>query len=101
MDVAWQDDRPNGRLIAVMRFSAADIEKIISRSASVMQESAVKIQVEPWFPQELVAQGEMSGDGTLKGKMYAADMFLQPPYSTGRMVRIDEADYIYLEVSMK
>ncbi|MDQ3042529.1 MAG: hypothetical protein M3R11_09180, partial [Acidobacteriota bacterium] len=56
------------------------------------------IDAEDWFPPELVAKSQESGDASLKGIGYAANDFLQPPYSNGRLTRINDTDYFVLEL---
>jgi len=59
----------------------------------------VSIPVETWFPEELVAQGETSGDTALRGEACSAASFFQEPYMSGRVVRIEATDYFVLEVT--
>ena len=61
----------------------------------------VTIENETWFPDDLIAYGEMSGDDTLKGTSYAANAFLQDPFNEGRVVRIEGTNYFVLEATAK
>ena len=98
-DVVWKEYASQKRIIAVLRFSDADSTKLVAEAEKVKPPEAASISSEPWFPAELIAQGEMSGDDSLKGKAYAANQFFQPPYSNGRIIRIDASDYFILDVT--
>ena len=100
-DVVWKEVAGSRRLIAVLRFSPTDSAKLIAEVSSVRPATAVTLSSETWFPPELIAQGEMSGDDSLKGMSYAANNFLQPPYTEGSITRIDGTDYFVLDVSAK
>jgi hypothetical protein len=100
-DIAWREDAAHKRLIAVLRFSPEDAQKVISDAAAKGTPQHVTIPSERWFPAELTAQGDMAGDDMLKGTAYAADAFFQEPYTAGRVVRIDGTDYFVLELSRK
>jgi hypothetical protein len=100
-EVAWKENEKEKRVIAVLRFSNADVARIIADAEKVRQPEAAVIQCEAWFPAELIAQGEMSGDDTLKGTAYAANTFLQEPYSAGRITHIENTAYFVLDVSAK
>ncbi len=86
------------RLVAVLKFSAEDTNQL---SAVVGQSTApvpFDVEAENWFPPELVAKSQESGDETLKGVSYPAKNFLQPPYVNGRLTRINETSYFVLEL---
>lgn len=99
MDVVWKEDQKKKTLMAVLRFSPADAAKIVAEAEKVGAFRAATIQPEPWFPDELTAQSEMSGDALLKGKSYPANGFLQEGYSAGTITRIDGTDYFILQAS--
>jgi len=101
IDTVWRDDAPNKKLIAVLRFSTADCEKIVADATRIKPAAPAVIQSESWFPDELIAQGELSGDDTLKGMAYAANNFFQDSFNDGRLVRIDGTDYFVLEANAK
>jgi hypothetical protein len=100
-DIAWKEDAARKHLIAVLRFSPEDAQKVIADAATRGTPQHVTLSSESWFPAELVAQSDMTGDDTLKGTAYAADAFYQEPYTAGRIVRIDGTDYFILELSKK
>lgn len=96
-DIAWKTYGSNKRILAAMRLSSADADRVVADAGGIGE--AASVQAEPWFPEELTAQSEMSGDGALKGTAYPATAFFQPPYSTGRVVRVSGTDYVILDVS--
>ena len=84
-----------------MRFSSADSDKIVAEASKNGSPQNAEIAVENWFPDELVAQGEMSGDNALKGLAYPANAFFLEPYTSGRITRIEGGDYFVLELIAK
>lgn len=100
-DIVWKEDAAKKKIIAVMRFSTADANKIVAEAEKNGAAQTVEIAVENWFPDELTAQGEMSGDNALKGLAYSANAFFLEPYTAGRITRIEGGDYFVLELSAK
>ena len=100
-DVAWKEDSAHKKLIAVLRFSPADSAKLVAEAEKVRAAEPANISSETWFPAELIAQGETSGEDNLKGQSYAANQFFQEPYTNGRIVRVDGTDYFVLELTAK
>ncbi len=100
-DIVWKEDAAKKRIIAVMRFSTADSNKIVAEAERSGQGQTVEIAAETWFPDELTAQSETSGDSALKGIAYPANAFFLEPYSNGRITRIEGGDYFVLELSAK
>lgn len=89
----------NKKLIAVLRFSAENADKTVWQAQTYKPPTPVQIQTEDWFPAELIAQSELSGDETLKGMSYAANDFIQPPFTAGQITRIENSNYFILELS--
>jgi hypothetical protein len=100
-DIVWKEDAAHKKLIAVLRFSTEDANKIVADAAARGAPQNVTVSSETWFPPELIAQSEMSGDDSLSGIAYAPDGFMQEPYTSGRVVRIDGTDYFVIEVAAK
>ena len=100
-DVEWKEDKANKKLVAVLRFSPEDSAKLVAEAVRVKPSEPVSISSTTWFPPELIAQSEMSGDDTLNGKAYAADQFFLDQYSAGRIIRIENTDYFVLELLAK
>ncbi|CAN5651236.1 hypothetical protein BH20ACI4_BH20ACI4_33970 [soil metagenome] len=86
------------KLIAVLKFKSADAQKIVEQAANYKPATETSISVENWFPPELVAKSQESGDETIKGTVYAPNDFAQSPYSNGTLTRIAETDYFVLEL---
>ena len=89
------------KLIAVLRFLKEDADKIVAQGEKYKPGTDEKINTESWFPAELIAQSQTSGDETLKGKSYPADDFYNAPYTTGKITRIEGTDYFILELFAK
>jgi len=104
-DLNAQNKEPNAnaaiekRLTAVLKFSAADASRIVEQAAKYKPSATSEIEAEDWFPAELVAQSQLSGDETLKGETFAADDFFQSPYAHGNLTRIGNTNYFVLELS--
>jgi hypothetical protein len=86
------------KLIAVFKFSAADAAQIVSQAERYKAATQTEIETEDWFPAELIAQSQLSGDETLRGASFAADDFFAPPYQSGKLTRVGETDYFVLEL---
>ncbi len=89
------------KLIAVLRFLKEDADKIVAQAEKYKPATPEIINSENWFPAELIAQSQTSGDETLKGKSYAANDFYNVPYSEGKLTRIEGTDYFVLELFAK
>ncbi len=88
----------NRRLIAVLFFKPEDARKLVELVEKYKAAEAVELESETWFPAELIAQSQTSGNDTIKGAAYAVNDFVQPPYSSGRLTHIVETDYFVLEL---
>jgi hypothetical protein len=100
-DIVWKDDAAHKRLVAVLRFSSADADKVVAEAMTHGTPQPVTMSTETWFPAELIAQSDMTGDNQLRATAYAADGFYQEPYSSGRVLRVEGTDYFILELSKK
>ena len=89
------------KLTAVLQFKAEDAEKIAIQAQTYKQPVPAEIGAENWFPAELIAQSQLSGDETLKGATYAANDFFQTPYLDGRITRVQDSNYFILELFSK
>lgn len=100
-EATWREESsgaPAGKkLTAVVKFSTGDADKVIEQAGN--NKFAAAIGTETWFPAELVAQSQLSGDESLKGVSFAADVFLQPPYNQGKITRVNDTNYFVLELS--
>jgi hypothetical protein len=100
-ELVWKEDNAHKKLVAVMHLARADAERAVSDSSAKQAPQSVTIPSESWFPAELIAQGEMSGDDVLNGTAYGADAFLMEPFVSGRLIRIQGTDYFILQLSAK
>ena len=89
------------KLVAILRFVKEDADKIVAQAEKHKAPTPAIINTESWFPSELIAQSQTSGDETLKGLTYAANDFYNPPYSEGKITRIEGTDYFLLELFTK
>lgn len=89
------------KLTAVLKYSAAEAEKLsalIERSSPPL---SATVSTETWFPAELIAQSDLSGDDTLKGDSFAAADFYHTPYTEGKITRVEGTNYFILELFAK
>ena len=98
-EVAWEEKPEQKKLTAVMRFSPENAAKMAAEVAKNGQPSLQTVTVESWYPNELIAQGELTGESAVKGKSYPAEPFLNPPYTKGKITRIENTDYFILQIS--
>lgn len=105
-EALWREENlgnPNAKkMTVVLRFLPEESGKIatIPQDSTQPQKTAA-VPVEPWFPAELIAQSELSGDDTLKGNVYNAEQFFKPPYQDGRLIRMENSNYFVLELFSK
>jgi hypothetical protein len=100
-EVFWKDDASHKRIVAVLRFPANEAERLITDAQKIRPPQKVTINAESWFPPELVAQSDVSGDDTLSGQAYAANAFYQDAFNDGRIIKVDDSDYFVLEMNAK
>ena len=98
-EVAWEEMPEQKKLTAVIRFSSENAEKMSNEIAKAGQPSPETVTVESWYPNELIAQGELTGESTVKGQSYPAASLLNPPYTAGKITRIENTDYFILQIS--
>ncbi|MCZ2391846.1 MAG: hypothetical protein LC113_12300 [Acidobacteria bacterium] len=96
-DLVWKKEVGSEKLVAVLRFTPEDADKIVAGSGPA--KGKVSISPESWYPSELTAQSETSGDSGLDGTAYDPKLFVLAPYSSGRLIRIDGTNYFLLELS--
>ncbi|HEX8247346.1 MAG TPA: hypothetical protein VF599_04110 [Pyrinomonadaceae bacterium] len=102
-EVAWREEpvrnSEDKKLTAVMKFTEEDAKNLVAQAEKYRPAEAVETDTEQWFPAELVAQAQLSGNESLKGSAYAPTDFLQLPYKNGRLVKIENSNYFILELS--
>lgn len=92
-------DAPNGKkIVAVLKFSEKDAAQIVAQAEKYGAPAPLDVEAESWFPPELVAKSQETGDEVLKGVSYSAQDFVQPPYQKGRLTRINDTNYFVLEM---
>ena len=98
-EVAWEEKPDQKKLVAVLRFSPENAVKMAAEVAKNGPASADTLTVESWYPNELIAQGELTGESTVKGRSYPAEPFLNPPYTKGKITHVENTDYFILQIS--
>ncbi len=98
-EATWKEE--GNKLTAVLRFTAEDTKKIVASLETYTPAARVNISAERWFPADLIAQSEMNGDNLLQGNSYSAQDFYRPPYSEGKITKIENSDYLILELISK
>jgi hypothetical protein len=95
-----QNSASNGKkFIVVLKYSPENAAQLVSQIEKIKLPVDAEVDAESQFPAELVAQSQLSGDETLKGKSFAADDFFQTPYNNGKITRIENTDYFVLELT--
>lgn len=91
-------DVSSKRLVAVLKYNEENSAKLLEMVKRIGPGSPTAIEPESWFPPELVAEGEMAGDHTLKGVQHTARDFYQAPYTVGKLIKIEQPGYFVLEM---
>lgn len=94
----YEFDSSGKKLVAVLLFNEANAAQIVAAAQKFKPFAPADIDPEVWFPPELIAKSQETGDTSLKGVEYAADDFLRTPYNKGRLVRINDTNYFVLEL---
>lgn len=90
---------PNDRkLVAVLQYDAETAAKLVAQIEKNKQPEAAEIGAENWFPEELIAQSQVSGNEMLKGTAYGANDFFNMPYGNGKITRVENTNYFVLEL---
>ena len=87
------------RFVGVLKFSTEDAAKIVADAEKYKPSTPSDIDAETWFPPELIAKSQETGDEYLKGVEYAANDFVRPPYLNGKLTRLNNTDYFVLELA--
>ena len=98
-EVAWKENPDQKKLTAVVRFSPDKAAKMAAEIAKNGRPTPETVPVESWFPNELIAQGELTGESIVKGQSYPAEPYLNLPYTKGKITRIENTDYFILQIS--
>jgi hypothetical protein len=98
----WREETVESKgkkLTAVLKYNPGNAEKIIASAEKYGAPAEIDVDTEEWFPEELNAKAQLSGNESLKGVVYEANDFFNPPYTRGRMVRVKDTDYFILELT--
>lgn len=87
------------RLVAVLKFSGEDAALIVAAAEKYKSPAPSDVDAETWFPPELVAKSQETGDEFLKGIGYAPNDFIQSPYLNGKLTRLNDTNYFVLELT--
>lgn len=98
-DLLWKQDEAKKTIVAVFRLDAEDGKKLSDQIGLRSQGAPKEVQVEDWFPAELIAQSESTGGTSVEGTAFPADDFYQPPYSQGTITRVNGTDFFVLELA--
>lgn len=100
-ELVWKEGVAGKSLIAIMRFTPENSAKVVAEAEKIRPATRVDVTSETWFPPELIAQADMTGDDRLAGSSYAANSFLLPPYTEGTLIRVDNTDYFIVNAIVK
>ncbi len=98
-EATYRVEANDKKITAVLKFSTSDAAQIVASAQKYKPAAQTEIETEDWFPAELVAQSQLSGDENLRGAMFAADDFFQPPFTSGKLTRVGDTDYFILELA--
>jgi hypothetical protein len=98
-EVAWEENPTEKSLTGVIRFSTENTAKMSAELAKLGAGTPETLSVETWYPAELIAQGELSGQSEIQARSYPAESFLNPPYTKGKIARVENTDYFILRIS--
>ncbi len=96
-----KDTKDKRKITAVLKFSEDDTKSLLEQLEPKSNPFATKIEAEPWFPAELIAKSQTSGDESIKGVGYNAESFFKPPFNSGSLTRINDTDYFILNLQAK
>ena len=100
-DVVWKEFPASKKVVAVLLFTKEIAEKVVADAQTHGAGQNVTVAAEPWFPDELIAQSEMSGDAALRGTAYPGNAFFLDKYNAGNITRIEGGDHFVLELTAR
>lgn len=86
------------KLTAVLHYDEKTAAKLVEQISKAKPPEAAEVNTSNWFPAELIAQSQMSGNETLKGISYGVNDFTNVPYGSGRITRIENTNFFVLEL---
>lgn len=97
-DIVWQHSESPKKIVAVFRLEPEDTKKLADQLSSKGEGAARSVNVEDWFPTELIAGGESTGGSSVDGTAFPADEFFQAPFTQGTITRVNDTDFFVLEL---
>ncbi|MGC2237676.1 MAG: hypothetical protein WA584_16050 [Pyrinomonadaceae bacterium] len=100
-ETTWRETNSQGakKMIAVLKFSNSDAQAIVAQAEKYKPAVPAELEAENWFPPELIAKSQESGDESLKGNAYAANDFISRDYKDAKLTRISDTNYFVLELA--
>ncbi len=101
VEASWRNEatgNDKNTIRAVLMFTIENGKTLIAEAEKIKPGQPVEIVAENWYPTELIAKSEMGEESKITGKAYPADVFFQPPYNSGRLIKIDDTDHFILEL---
>lgn len=96
-DIVWVQSPK--KVVAVFRLDEEDTKKLSDQLTAKSPGAARGVNVEDWFPAELIAGGETTGSSSVDGTAFPADDFFQAPFTQGTITRINDTDFFVLELT--
>ena len=100
-EAVWRivsDKNGRKRLIAVLRLKPEDFKALSARASAPGPGKQVEAPVEQWFPAELIAMSETTGEMAVPATSYPAHEFYQAPFNAGTISMINDTDYVIVEL---
>ena len=86
------------RLIAIIRLAPESFKAFSSRLTASGAGRPVQVAVETWFPAELLAMSETTGELNVPATSFPAGEFFQPPFNSGSVSVIPDTEYVIVEL---
>lgn len=100
-DVVWKEFPASKKVVAVLLFTKDTAARVVTDAQTHGAGQNVTLAAEPWFPDELIAQSEMSGDAALRGTAYPGNAFFLDKYNAGTITRVEGSDHFVLEITAR
>jgi hypothetical protein len=101
-EAVWKEqdsDRDKKKMmIAVLRYDDAAASRVVAQAEKVHLAEPGEIEAEDWFPAELTALTQLSGNEMLKGDRYSPSYFLNVPYTEGVLFRVEKTNFFIVEL---
>lgn len=102
VEASWRNEPAGNSKIsisAVLLFTIEDGKTLVAEAQKIRPGQPVEVVAENWYPTELIAKSEMGEESKINGIAFPADAFFQPPYNSGRLIKIDDTDHFILELA--